>query len=253
MDLLLRAAGNYDIQIIFTTHSTDIIGYMLDSKARVFYDSTEIVYLHKPRGVIEICQDKRELPGIMADLKHTVREQSGKKKVHVYLEDEEARLFFKGIVTSDLRSELAISKCNSGADFYGTLLENKFPEFKKSLIVLDGDRSTSNRLKRNKNLLFLPGSVRPENMLHDYLFGLPDNDQFWEARLGGYNKEVFLRNKPTNTSARDTMKQWFTNEKANWGNGCSKLMRRWKNDNETIVNKFNEKLKNKIERLNLNA
>jgi len=251
MHLLLKAAGDYDLQIIFTTHSTDTISYMLNPREQAFYYSTEIVYLHKLRGAIEICQEKRELPGIVADLEHTVREQSGKKKVNVYLEDEEARLVFKGIVTSDLRSELAISKCNSGADFYGALLENKFPEFKRSLIVLDGDRSTNNRLRRNRNVLFLPGSVRPENILHDYLVGLPDDDEFWETRLGGYNKQVFLRNEPTNTSDRATMKQWFTNEKANWGNGCGKLMRRWKKDNERIVNEFNEKLKNKIERLEL--
>lgn len=112
MHLLLKAAGDYDLQIIFTTHSTDTISYMLNPREMAFYYSTEIVYLHKLQGAIEICQEKRELPGIVADLEHTVREQSGKKKVNVYLEDEEARLFFKGIVTSDLRSELAINKCD---------------------------------------------------------------------------------------------------------------------------------------------
>lgn len=251
MGLLLKAAGDYDIQIIFTTHSTDTIAYMLNPRDKRFYYSTEIVYLHKPKGAIEVCQEKGELPGIVADLEHSVRGPSGKKKANVYLEDEEARLFFKGIVASDLKSELAISKCNSGAGFYGTLLENKFPEFKKSLIVLDGDMSNNNRLRRNRNVLFLPGSVRPENIMHDYLVGLPEDDEFWETRLGGYNKQVFIRNKPANTSDGATMKQWFTNEKANWGNGCGKLMRRWKKDNERIVNEFNKKLKNKIERLEL--
>ena len=249
MHRLLRAAGDYDLQIVFTTHSTDTIRYMLNPREQTFYRSTEIVYLYKPKGAIEVCQEKSELPGIVADLEHSVREKAGKDRVNVYLEDEEARLFFKGIVKSELRSELAISKCNSGAEFYGTLLENKFPEFKRSLIVLDGDKSTSSRLKRNRNVLFLPGSERPENMVHDYLVGLPDDDEFWETKLGGYNKQVFLRRKPGNTSDGRTMKQWFGNEKTNWGNGCRRLMLRWGKDNERAVSEFNERLKSRTERL----
>ena len=249
MQLLLKAAGDYDLQVIFTTHSTDIISYMLNPQERSFYYSTEIIYLHKQRGVITICQEKGELPGMLADLRHTVREHHRERRVNVYFEDEEARIFFRGIVKSDLRSELAITKCNSGAEFYGTLLRNKFPEFRKSLIVLDGDQCGNNRLKRNPNVLLLPGSVRPENLICEFLGGLAEDDEFWESGLGGYDKQAFLNNKPASTASRDTMKQWFTSEKANWGNGCSKLMRRWKSSNETTLNSFNEALKKKIEGL----
>lgn len=251
MHLLLRAAGDYDIQVIFTTHSTDIISYMLNPQERSFYYSTEIVYLYKQRGVITVCQDKGELPRMLADLTHTVSGQPRERKVNVYLEDEEARIFCRGIVKSDLKSELAISSCNSGAEFYGTLLRNRFPEFRKSLIVLDGDQCEKNRLKRKPNVLFLPGSVRPENLICEFLSGLAEDDEFWESGLGGYDKQAFLNSKPVSTASRDTMKQWFTREKANWGRGCSKLMRRWKSSNETTVNSFNEALKEKIERLKL--
>lgn len=48
------------------------------------------MYLCKPKGAIQICQEKSELPGIVADLEHTVGEESGKIKVNIYLEDEEA-------------------------------------------------------------------------------------------------------------------------------------------------------------------
>ncbi|HUX56278.1 MAG TPA: AAA family ATPase [Bacteroidales bacterium] len=251
MHLLLRAAGNYDLQVIFTTHSTDIISYMLNPQERSFYHSTEIIYLYKQRGVITVCQEKGSLPRMLADLKHTVSEQPREPKVNVYLEDEEARIFFKGIVKSDLKSKLTISRCKLGADLYGTLLKSKVPEFRKSLIVLDGDQCEKNRLNRNPNVLFLPGSVRPENLICEFLSGLAEDDKFWESGLGGYDKQAFLNNKPANTESRDTMKQWFTGEKPNWGTGCSKLIHRWKSSNETTVNNFNEALKQKIERLEL--
>jgi len=249
MHLLLKAAGDYDLQVIFTTHSTDIISYMLNPQERSFYYSAEIIYLYKQRGVITVCQDKNELPGMLADLTHTVREQNRERKVNVYLEDEEARIFFRGIINPDLKSKLAIKRCNSGAEFYGSLLRYRFPEFRKSLIILDGDQCRNNQLKRNSNVLLLPGSVSPENLICGFLDGLAEDDAFWESRLGAYDKQTFLNNKPPSTTSRDTMKQWFTSEKVNWGSGCSKLMRRWKSSNETTVNSFNEALKQKIERL----
>jgi predicted ATPase len=251
MQLLLKAAGDYDVQVIFTTHSTDIISYMLNPQEMSFYYSTEIIYLYKKRSVITVCPDKNQLPEMLADLKHTVREQHPERKVNVYLEDEEARIFLRGIVKQDLKSKLAIKKCNSGAEFYGTLLMNRFPEFRKSLIVLDGDQCQNIRLKRNSNVLLLPGSVRPENLFCEFLDGLAEDDAFWESRLGGYDKQAFLNSKPASTASRDTMKRWFTSEKVNWGGGCGKLMRRWKSSNETTVNSFNEALKKKIERLEL--
>jgi len=251
MNLLLRAAGNYDIQVIFTTHSTDIIRYMLKPQERTFHYSTEIIFLYKQGGIIKVCQNKNELPGMLANLGHTVSGQAREQKVNVYLEDEEARIFFRGIVESDLKSKLEIKKFNSGAGNYDNLLRNKFPEFRKTLIVVDGDQCMNNRLRRNANVLFLPGSVRPENLIYEFLCGLAEDDEFWESGLGGYDKQVFLNRRPENTASREIMKRWFTSEKANakWGRGCSKLMRRWKCSNETIVNDFNEALKEKIERL----
>jgi energy-coupling factor transporter ATP-binding protein EcfA2 len=251
MHLLLKAAGDYDLQVIFTTHSTDIISYMLNPKERTFYYSAEIIYLHKQRGVITVCQDKNELPGMLADLTHTVREENRQRKVNTYFEDEEARIFFRGITSPDLKSKLATKRCNAGAEFYGSLLRYRFPEFRKSLIILDGDQCRNNQLKRNPNILLLPGSVSPENLFCEFLDGLAEDDAFWESRLGGYDKQTFLNHKPSNTTNRSTMKQWFNSEKVNWGSGCSKLIRRWKQSNESAVRSFNESLKKKIERLEL--
>ena len=249
MNLLLKAAADYDLQIIFTTHSTEIISYMLNPKEKAFYYSSEIIYLHNPKGAIEIIQDKQKIDGIIADLRHMVRPKPERSKVNVYLEDEEARLYLKGIITKGIRTELEIKKFNWGANSYESLLKEKFPEFKHSLIILDGDKSTNANSKRSKNVLFLPGSVRPENVLYDYLNALPNEDEFWSSQVGGYNKQVFINNKPTNTTDRETMKKWFNEEKKNWGKGCRKLFNRWKKDNQVSVDKFCKELTKKIEQV----
>ena len=246
MDLLLKAAADYDLQVVFTSHSIEIIDYMLNPEAKPFYYSSEIVYLHNPKGAIEVIQDKTQIEGITANLRAMVKPKSKKLKINVYLEDEEARAFFKGIITQEIRAELEIKQFNYGADSYQSLLKERFPEFKGSLIILDGDKSNGANPTKSKNLLFLPGTVRPENVLLDYLDKLSTDDDFWESHTGGYNKQVFLKNKPTSTANRIAMKSWFNAEKKNWGSGGRKLFNRWKKDNPALLERFNVELTKRI-------
>jgi predicted ATPase len=249
MELMLKCARDFDIQIIFTTHSIEMISTLLNPKAKEFYHSSEIIYLHNPKNTIEVVQEKTNLEHIIADLLHEVRLEAEKPKINTYLEDEEARLFLKGIIPREIKKELEIKKFNHGASSYKSLLDEKFPEFRKSLIILDGDKSNDKQLKRHKNVLCLPGTVRPENIFHDYLDSLPREDNFWSSQLGGYDKQAFLNKKPANTIDRTVMKEWFNREKIYWGKGGHKLINRWKIDNRLIIDKFNSDLKRKLERI----
>lgn len=249
MQVFLKAARDYDIQIIFTTHSIEIIGYMLDPNKMDYYYSSEIIYLHNPTGAVEVIQDKDQMNGIIDDLRHEVSTKKIKRKINVYLEDEEARIFLKGLIPRDISTKLEIKKFNHGADSYKSLLEEKFPEFRNSLIVLDGDKSTDAKLKRQKNVSFLPGTLRPENVFLNYLNELPPESPFWDSTPGGYNKNVFLMHKPTLGANREVMKQWFNEEKKYWGNRCNKIINQWKNDNQNVVKTFIETQKKKIEKI----
>jgi len=128
-------------------------------------------------------------------------------------------------------------------------LDEKFPEFRKSLIILDGDKSKESKLQKHKNVLFLPGLLRPENVFLEYLDNLPKNDKFWSAEMGGYDKPAFLMGKPSNTTDRATMKDWFNKEKQHWGLGGKRLFNRWVKDNQLMADKFCEELTHKIEQL----
>jgi energy-coupling factor transporter ATP-binding protein EcfA2 len=246
MKLLLKAATDYELQIIFTSHSIEIIRCMLDPDERDLYFSSEVVYLRYPSGIIEVIQDKNEVKGIIAELRHERFTELAKPKTSIYLEDAEARLFFKGIIDREIKKELKIQNFNFGANAYGSLIEGKFPDINKSLFVIDGDKSNNVRLKRLRNVLFLPGSTRPENVIYDYLYRLPENNNFWDFQLGGYNKGVFLNNLPININDSEKMKAWFNEQRHNWGVGCKKLLKYWKKDNIAEVEQFNTKLKNKL-------
>jgi hypothetical protein len=222
---------------------------MLDPRAKEFYYSSEIIYLQNLKGIIEVVQDKNEMEKIIADLMHKVRFEPKKVKINTYLEDEEARFFLKGVITKEIRAELEIKKFNHGAESYKSLLDEKFAEFQRSLIILDGDRSDDKQIKRHKNVLCLPGAVRPENVFCNYLNTLPREDEFWSSQLGGYNKQVFINNRPTNTTNRETMKKWFNSEMQYWGRGGRNLFNRWKKDNYEMANKFCEELLKKISRV----
>ena len=100
-----------------------------------------------------------------------------------------------------------------------SLLDENFFEFRKSLIILDGDKSQEIKFKKHKTVLFLPGSTRPENLFLEYLDSLPPNDKFWSVDMGGYDKQAFLMHKPNNTTDRKIMKDWFNQEKQHWSSG----------------------------------
>ena len=74
-----------------------------------------------------------------------------------------------------------------GCDNLISLANSKVPAFvfPNSIVVLDGDVRSSlrkmNKLKDKKNFLLLPGNVRPENIIADYLFNLDYKSTVWKS------------------------------------------------------------------------
>ncbi|MDQ6977881.1 MAG: hypothetical protein Q9M75_07195, partial [Ghiorsea sp.] len=99
----------------------------------------------------------------------------------------------------------------------------KFPEFDKSIVVLDGDARGSFKGQQKPKLCFLPGKTRPENVIYEFIESLSAEDHFWDESLSGYNKQVFTQNMPSDLRSRDVMKKWFNDEKEHWGKGSAKL------------------------------
>lgn len=251
LDVFLKACRDYDLQIIFTTHSIDIINYAFDKNKKHFEDNTEMIFLYRRGKNTSVMQEIKDIRPLIDELTHsaTVSEKKTNNKINVYFEDEEARIFFKNIVDTSLGKIFNIQKVNLGNDFYKSLIESKFPEFNKSIVILDGDARGSFRRVSNPKVTFLPGKVRPENVIYDFLNSLDEVNDFWSQTVGGYSKSVFLSNKPDNIDNREIMKRWFNTEKVNWGNNCRSLFNCWKLNNALLVKKFNDDLKNVINKI----
>lgn len=246
LDLLLKKSGEYNIQVFFTTHSTDILAHILADKAKEYSRHTEFVFIDNSVGTPKVIQDKSKLLEVLASLNHTVVPPQKQKKVNIYFEDEEARIFFRNLTNyKPIRKKCNIQKVNLGGSFYKTLIKNKFPEFKKSVIVLDGDMRNEFKGKQKPKVVFLPGNQRPENIIFEFLDSLPADDVFW-GEIGGYTRQVFINNKPANTESRDVMKTWFNNEKKYWGKGALTLFKRWKQLNSKEEEKFVKNLTTKV-------
>jgi hypothetical protein len=69
------------------------------------------------------------------------------------------------------------------------------------------------------------------------LNNLPDDDNFWDNTPGGYDKAMCFRDHITIRSERE-YKDWFEQEKINWGRSLSKLISRWQKVFPTELENF---------------
>ncbi|OAQ20032.1 AAA family ATPase [Thermosulfurimonas dismutans] len=239
LEVFLKFSKEFKIQIIFTTHSTDILTMLED---KMFSNSSDIsfLFLEKRGEKVIPYQNLNKLKQIISALRYEICPTHENPKINLYTEDEEARIFLRNIIDPKLRKRVKISNLNLGAENYLNLLKHKAPTFPYSIIVLDGDKKKS----RYKNVVYLPGEKRPENVIYDFLKSLSPEDKFW-GTIGQYTKEIFLANKP-NTDNREKMKKWFSEQKKYWGKGCAKVFKRWKEENKQLVDDFNKSLENAI-------
>lgn len=240
MDVFHSACRKFNIQIVMTTHSLDIIDYVFRERQKEYAYSTKIIFLHRQAGTIAIIQESENVLSIAANLKHIPLSPTRDRKVNIYFEDDEARSFFRGIISQEIRQKINIQKNNLGGDVYKSLISQKFPEFRHSIVVLDGDKKSdgkSNKKNRQPRLVYLPGDKSPEKVFLDFLSNLPEVDEFWSRALGGYDKLAFINKKP-DSNDRVAMKKWFNSQKRFWGRDARKLIKRWARSNPEEISNF---------------
>ncbi|MDE2001099.1 MAG: AAA family ATPase [Patescibacteria group bacterium] len=233
---LHRLAGEFNLQIIFTTHSLEI----LESLSHKDYKPhSKYVFLEKiSDDIILYKKEGQDIEKIVADLRHRIRAKAAaakNKKIMVLCEDDEAVFVAKGISNSKIKKQLEFKKVTLGCANYKQLLERGIL-FDK-LVVLDGDAKSE--IDNYKNLVFLPGAKRPENMIMDFLDTIPATDDFWKSE-NRYTKQMFLARKEPEISDRKKMKNWFNRERTCWGWGGKRLFDNWKIDNKQESERFNQ-------------
>lgn len=193
IEILARESKKLNLQVIITSHSPTMIEkvFSLGQKDAASYKT---VYLTDTYGKIS-CKDNFSWPDIYADLMVeavAINDEVALPRANVYFEDVEAVAFFNSLVSERrLRKTVnLLADVSLGSTNYLQLIEKKIPEFsRKSLVVLDGDVANVSKIK---NIVTLPGVLPPDQILFEFLYNLPADDEFWRNKIR-FTKAVFTR------------------------------------------------------------
>ena len=246
-EYLRKFSSKYKIQIIFTTHSLNLIElaceYQKDTKLK---DQIKVVYLQKLDDNINIIE-KPTFNFIQNKLKVTLTVKPKDLKINVFTEDKEGEIFLKGLI-KNRKSSLNFLQCSMGCSNYIELVRKKIHgfNFPQSIICLDGDvRNEPNNMrviKNYKNFLLLPGNESPERVLAEMLYAEKESSDIWDKLHNGYDKQLCFHEFGINDIRTDRIKakNWFNSQKSYWGSGntCSKIINLWIQKNKDIYDQF---------------
>lgn len=196
-DIMNEFSEKYKIQIFITTHSLSLLEYVLEKKDNLIYLHNDInsVFQVKDPSIIDIKMNLRN---------ETRSEIYNKKKIPIFTEDDEARIFLNEIFDyyeilnknfSKIRRFFHLVECKVGADNLVSIFSDSslLDTTIKSICVLDGDK----KLDINRCTIKLPGDKSPEVICFEHAEHLYQSDDrgFWRdatIRELGYTKTKFL-------------------------------------------------------------
>ena len=267
VDYLWQVAGDYKIQIVFTTHSPIILKCVNKYQRKERHDKginlppfaydSSIVYLepqYDREGTRTIMpkniSTSTELGQILNDINLSI--PTGNSKINIYCEDTRAVSFLQYVLSAALTINLdlymSFIDINLGWTNYVQLAEKGVPEFRNNVIVLDGDvpqkreyRSKETAIRDSGNFIFLP------LVIEEGLFrALKDHGAFSRfqesfSRVPGFTYDVCFNNWPLDADSYDTndFKQWYAQAESVLGDQTI-LFAFWCNEHRDKVAAFVE-------------
>ena len=230
VDKLFGLAKTLNVQIVFTTHSIEILEHLSHKTGT----ETKINFLKwNNKNAINEVNPNIEL------LKNIIKVQTGQakkiEKIQFICEDIVAEQWSKNLLNgTDLKEKIEVIK---GPFPDGTLIEmanSKHPIFKSTNFILDGDARINHQNRKIPKTAKLPGLHKPEKVFFDFVFALDDNDEFWD------NDNNFTHQTCFGNFNDNNHKKWFNDESNQryFGRSNSRLFNRWKKDNKEAVDEF---------------
>ena len=182
LDIFREYSNKYKIQIFFTTHSLSALEYALKKKDNVIYlidNITSVVEMNSP----DIYKIKMYLYNVTKDDIYL------SKKIPIFTEDKEARVFLRILFDyfeetyvefSQIRSFFHFVDANIGANNLKSIFNDSYllKTTMKYICILDGDQNGD----LSKYTITLPGGDSPEKIIMSYAMFLYDNNSpFWTA------------------------------------------------------------------------
>lgn len=248
IDFLIKSCRNISLQVVFTTHSISLLEELsikvLNNKINEV-NNIEIVYLSKANGALKIFQNP-SMHIIDNDLKLPVLYRKS-RKINVFAEDEECRWFFKNLVEKYL-IHLNFVNITLGCSELLRLNNSDVVYFSNVLFVVDGDvqQRDIDKLTKSKNIIKLPGNVRPEEVIYRFLINLHPEHEIWIAATEiGFTKENIKIHGPESKDykgqPRDRYKKWFNDYKEHIEH--LDVLKYWIKENPLEYDKFVENFK----------
>lgn len=274
LELLLHEAKHTNIQIVFTTHSTIILKEICEKIQLSRSKDSEDIYLHYFTTANKIldCFTNPDYTMLDNDLK-IISQVQNNFTIKIYSEDDEARWVLSRLLKKyDHKIELI--NFSAGCKYLLNLYDADEEYFKNNILILDGDfdlqkevkdKNTKksndllSKIERYKNIICLPGKVRPETLVYDYLSNLSSEHKFWsKARkydiTWTYLMEHSPQDHPENKKDRDVYKEWFNKHKYYFDK--LEVIDMWINDNKSTYEAFLNNFKtayNAIAKRNMQA
>lgn len=249
LDLIIKEAKAAKFQVVFTTHSLSLLRYVSEKTEH----NKELPNQHIELYYFSAANKKLDIRRNLAyhSMENDLMIQSvvhNSHKVKVYSEDEETRWMLK-LLIGDYISYVDILDVKVGCQSLMTMYKCDQEYFTRTLIVLDGDveektLSTVPKPIRNKyrNIVLLPGSKRPEQVMYEYLLSLDGDHEFWKnAEQYDMTWQYFKDNGPESDTYkkekdREKYKTWFNDHVQFFD--FARLGEYWIRDNKTDAERF---------------
>lgn len=273
VDFLHKTSREYNIQIIFTTHSPMVLQEVnslqrkeirkmqeqgIDVSTISYKFMSEIIYLES-YYVGEVGDSKRMVRGRNVRKSSELKEITDdinmqpsivRQSVNIYLEDERAKQFLVYLLSQHLEynyeNYFNIVDVDLGFTNYLHLHRKAVPEFLNSLIVLDYDVSRKTKKSdldyvenETQNIIFLPEDVEEGmfKLLKDPIRYKEFENTISDVRM---SYEICFKDWTESEYESNEYKHWFAYMEKTLG-GVDRMYAFWLRNNETRARNFVEK------------
>ena len=246
--VLNKYAKQYNIQIIFTTHSLTILEEVstTEKNEEKRQGQFKTIFLKKADRNITIVPDV-SFSYIQHHLNISLSEKK-EPKIDLFCEDPEGYFLLKTLIRGSGKF-LKYYKISLGCGELLRMGELKVPcfSFPNSIVILDGDMSTRqyNQVSKLRNYLVLPGNNSPERILATFLNSKSDIDPMWLEINEHFSHQYCFRKFSYEEIMNDRKKakEWFIFHKKNSKKSIEIIVKHWKEENKQQVDEFRKTFK----------
>lgn len=246
LEALNKFSSDFDIQIIFTTHSLTMLekaSSLNSNKGRE--GEINLIFLKKEGGQVKI-KSNVNYDFIRNDLNVTLSNDNNVRKIDVYTEDAECAILVKSLLGNMHTKHLNFINVSLGCNNLIELVSKKIPCFSypKAIIFLDGDvriqSKAYKKVKKLTNIILLPTEEPPEKIIANFLNNLKDNDKIWKSVDNHFSHEYCFQDYSLTeiNTYRGKAKKWFVSHLPKWGRNASKILNPWKKEHKEEVEIF---------------